>query len=194
MFVTEFFLVVISYLVGAIPSGYWFTKLFFGVDVTKSGSRNIGATNVARVLGDKKYFFIVFTLDFLKAFLMLYIAGWIISPDSDFFLLIAAALLVGNGHSIFLKFGGGKGVSTFLGILACLFFELFILFVAIWVCIILFFEAVDRASLISTAVIFPYACLFMGRYYNLLTLIFLFFAVIFIFWRHRQNLKKMFFV
>jgi acyl phosphate:glycerol-3-phosphate acyltransferase len=192
MFRIEIFLASIAYLVGSIPTGYWFTRLFFGVDVTKRGSGNIGATNVARVLGDKRYFFIIFLIDFLKAFFTLYVSSIFLPIDSDFLLVIAALLLLGNSYSIFLKFRGGKGVSTFLGILAFLFFELFIFFVALWVCIILFFDAVDKASLIAAASILPYAICFVSRYYDIFALTFLFFAVIFIFWRHRQNLKHMF--
>ena len=57
MIVILIFLFFCAYFVGGIPSGYWFAKYFFGVDITKKGSKNIGATNVARVLGSKRYFF-----------------------------------------------------------------------------------------------------------------------------------------
>ena len=71
---------LISYLVGSVPTGYWFAKHFFNIDITERGSGNIGATNIGRVFG-KKYFALIFLIDFLKAFISLYlpcmIAGWI---------------------------------------------------------------------------------------------------------------------
>lgn len=104
---------VISYLVGAIPTGYWIGRYFFNIDITKRGSGNIGATNFARVMGSYKYFFLIFFLDALKAYgvaLFFHYNQQLLDP---FFSL--CFLLLGNGASVFLKFRGGKGISTLSG-------------------------------------------------------------------------------
>ena len=128
-----FLLILISYLIGSVPSGYWFAKIFFGIDVTKHGSGNIGATNVARVLKNKKYFFLIFFFDFVKSFLTLFVSAKFLNVDLPWrvvplwkvipygLLLLSVFLILGNAHSIFLQFRGGKCVATTLGILSFLF-------------------------------------------------------------------------
>ncbi|HUB23958.1 MAG TPA: glycerol-3-phosphate 1-O-acyltransferase PlsY [Tepidisphaeraceae bacterium] len=111
----------IAYVAGSIPFGLLvgFSK---GIDVRKSGSGNIGATNVGRLLG-KKFFWIVFTLDLLKGMLPSLAAGWIAHFEVGdrsivlLRLLVAFAAVLGHMFSIFLKFKGGKGVATSAGIL-----------------------------------------------------------------------------
>lgn len=111
-------LIITSYLVGAFPTGYFFSYLFGGLDITKHGSGNPGATNVARVLGTG-YFFPIFFIDAGKAFLMLYGARSMGASD-QLCVLLAAALLIGNSYSVFLNWGGGKGVATSFGCIAFL--------------------------------------------------------------------------
>lgn len=117
-------LCILGYVIGGIPTGYWFAKLLFGINITKHGSGNIGATNVARVLG-RYYFLPIFFIDALKAYGCLAICTKymlnvpVMMYSSDFLVLImAAALLIGNRFSPFLNFRGGKGVATVVGILA----------------------------------------------------------------------------
>lgn len=116
-------LCILGYVIGGIPTGYWFAKLLFGINITKHGSGNIGATNVARVLG-RYYFLPIFFIDALKAYGCLAICTKymlnvpVMMYSSDFLVLImAAALLIGNRFSPFLNFRGGKGVATAVGIL-----------------------------------------------------------------------------
>ena len=157
---------IFSYLIGSIPTGFWFAKYFFNIDVTKYGSGNIGATNVARVLGSKKYFFLIFLLDFFKAFFALLIFNiflknfFISNFASNFLLIFAVFLLIGNAYSVFLKFKGGKGVATTLGICAFILpFGLFVLFLLSWLAILIFAKRVDVASVCSV--------LFLCLYYIL---------------------------
>lgn len=104
-----------AYLVGSIPTGFIIARLCGVVDIRRHGSGNIGATNVARVLG-KKFFALVLVLDAGKAY------GWLaflttLGASREVLCLAALALLLGNSASFFLRFTGGKGVATTVGAL-----------------------------------------------------------------------------
>src|SRR5688500_384656 len=116
-------LVPLAYLVGSIPFGLMVGKLK-GVDPRTAGSGNIGATNVGRLLG-RKYFLLAFTLDLLQGAAPLLLASAIVHriPRSSraaavhlLWLLVAMAAVLGHMFSAFLKFAGGKGVATSLGV------------------------------------------------------------------------------
>jgi glycerol-3-phosphate acyltransferase PlsY len=110
-------LIPIAYLVGSIPFGL-IIGLLKGIDVRKAGSGNIGATNVGRLLG-KRFFFIVFFLDLLKGLGMMLLAGLFavqVASSMLLWLAVGFAVIVGHNCSIFLKFKGGKGVSTSVGV------------------------------------------------------------------------------
>jgi glycerol-3-phosphate acyltransferase PlsY len=117
-------LIPLAYLVGSIPFGL-IVGLSKGVDPRKSGSGNIGATNVARLLG-KKFFFFVFTLDLCKSLVPMLIASGIahrVAPEQRgatlylLWLLVGFAAVLGHMFSVFLKFTGGKGVATSAGVM-----------------------------------------------------------------------------
>jgi len=105
-------LAVLSYIVGSLPFGLWLARSR-GVDITKVGSGNIGATNVSRALGIKAAL-VVFALDILKGFLPAYLARtWY---DSHLLgVSIGLVAVLGHSFSPFLRFKGGKGISTGLG-------------------------------------------------------------------------------
>jgi glycerol-3-phosphate acyltransferase PlsY len=113
-------LLLIAYLLGSIPFGLMIGRAK-GVDPRTAGSGNIGATNVARLLG-KKFFFIVFLLDMSKGLLPMLAAAWILhdAPKGQLeyflWLLVGFAAIAGHMFSIFLKFNGGKGVATGTGV------------------------------------------------------------------------------
>ncbi len=107
----------LSYLVGAIPFGLLFSRAV-GKDVRKEGSGNIGATNVNRVLG-KKLGILTLLCDVAKGFIPVYLAGLFLPPAENRILYIGLCGLAGVlGHmfSPYLKFQGGKGVATALGV------------------------------------------------------------------------------
>jgi len=112
---------VCSYLIGAIPFGLIAGKVLKGVDVRDYGSGNIGATNVIRVCG-KPIGYLVFTLDVLKGFIPTFLAGHLLFKGFDnevtgWFTVVCGVLAVlGHTFSCFLKFKGGKGVCTALGV------------------------------------------------------------------------------
>ena len=107
-----------SYLLGSIPNGLVFGKLLWHVDLREYGSHNIGATNAWRTLG-KGPGFLIFLLDFLKGALSVGLAE--IFAASPLVMVVAGILaIVGHSCSLFLRFKGGKGVATGLGVIAML--------------------------------------------------------------------------
>jgi len=192
IFLIKALLLVASYFVGSVPTGYWFANCLFGVDVTKKGSGNIGATNVARVLGDKRFFFGIFFLDFLKAAGFLWICKYfaINFLGLDFLFILAVGLLLGNSYSIFLGFNGGKGVATTLGILAVLYsFKFILIFLIPWLFVLLIVKSVDVASLIAFLLLLIFSCFVFA--FSSTNLLFLIFVNFWIWFRHRENIKRL---
>jgi len=141
---------VFSYFCGSIPFGLILTKAFTGKDIRSVGSRNIGATNVLRT-GNKYLAFSTLILDILKGYIAVIIT-------KQFFpeLLQLSALLVFLGHifPIWLKFKGGKGVATFLGILFALSYSLTLLFILTWITVALIFKYSSLSSIFASITVF----------------------------------------
>ena len=135
--------VVFSYLCGSIPFGLILTKTFSKQDIRKIGSGNIGATNVLRT-GNKYLAFATLFLDILKGYIPVLIAKHFF-PE----LLQLSALLAFLGHlfPVWLKFNGGKGVATFLGILFALSYGLTALFIFTWLTVSLIFKYSSLSSI-----------------------------------------------
>jgi len=108
-------LVALAYLLGSIPFGWILAKLFGGADIRKSGSGNIGATNVARVVGPAAGI-LTLLLDAAKGALAVWLAGHFADHRATPMSLAAVAALVGHCFPVWLKFKGGKGVATALGV------------------------------------------------------------------------------
>jgi glycerol-3-phosphate acyltransferase PlsY len=150
-----------AYLIGAIPTGYIISKLFGNINILKKGSGNIGASNVGRELG-KKFFFLVFFIDAGKALCAVKLSVYLldlffISYNFYFLFFTSLVLLLGNCFSVFLKFYGGKGVATSIGILLALYpLKLSLFFMLIWGIIFFITYIPSYASLgaISLTVIF----------------------------------------
>ena len=115
-------LIALAYIVGSIPFGL-VVALAKGVDPRLSGSGNIGATNAARAIGGKRWFFLIFFLDMLKGLLPMLVAAVLLRHESRtaetylLWLAVGLAAVLGHMFSIFLKFKGGKGVATSAGIM-----------------------------------------------------------------------------
>lgn len=112
-------LVALGYLSGSIPFGVLITSLVAGKDVRAEGSGNIGATNVARVAG-KKLGALVLLLDAAKGSLPVLLGVWLAPGEPLLHVAIAAAAFLGHVFPVWLKFKGGKGVATALGVLLVL--------------------------------------------------------------------------
>ena len=147
----EIFLVaVFSYFCGSIPFGLILTKAFSGKDIRSIGSGNIGATNVLRT-GNKYLAFSTLILDILKGYFAV-----IITQQYFLELIQLSALLVFLGHifPIWLKFKGGKGVATFLGILFALSYSLTLLFILTWITVALIFKYSSLSSIFASITVF----------------------------------------
>ena len=142
--------ILFSYVSGSIPFGLILTKLFGNIDVRKIGSGNIGATNVLRT-GNKFLALTTLILDILKGFIP-------VSITLQYFpeLIQLSSLLAFLGHvfPIWLKFKGGKGVATYLGILLALSIQLGLLFMFTWLTVSLIFKYSSVSSMFASLTVF----------------------------------------
>jgi len=106
---------VVSYIIGSIPFGVMISQGVARIDITKKGSGNIGATNVAREIGIK-WGLMTLVLDILKGFFPVYICSIITSDFGNGLSVVGLAALTGHQFSIFQGFRGGKGVATLMGV------------------------------------------------------------------------------
>ena len=174
---------IISYLMGSIPFGFLLTKFFLKKDIRQIGSRNIGATNVLRT-GNKLIGYATLLFDVFKAVLpVMYVK--INYPE----LIYIASLCAFLGHvfPIWLKFKGGKGIATYVGILFVVNIFLGIVFIISWLIIFLITRYSSLSSLIGSLTI-PVYIFFIGELNNVL-----FFGIMFvlIFYTHRENIKRL---
>ena len=141
---------VFSYLSGSIPFGLILTKFFSGKDIRKSGSGNIGATNVLRS-GNKYLAFLTLILDVIKGYIPVIVTK-LYFPELMQFSALSAFL--GHLFPIWLKFKGGKGVATFLGILLAFSYGLSLLFILTWITVALIFKYSSLSSLFASLTVF----------------------------------------
>lgn len=179
------FSLILAYVIGSIPTGYWLAKLLYDVDIRQHGSGNTGATNVGRILG-KKYFFLVMMIDACKAYAFLVMVNRYGLNETWYLLCIAGCLLIGNAHSLFLNFQGGKGVATALGILSFFLpFWMIIFFSVFWGLVFFLTTFAFLASLITMFVVFTVYVICFG------TTLFTFFLIVLFIWlllRHHSNI------
>tara|TARA_B100001027_G_scaffold19875_1_gene11819 strand:- start:35 stop:622 length:588 start_codon:yes stop_codon:yes gene_type:complete len=178
-----FIIIFISYLIGSIPFGYILTKFFLKEDITKIGSGNIGATNVLRT-GNKFLGYLTLSLDVVKTVIPLLIIKYYFY---DYIYISSLSIFLGHVFPIWLKFKGGKGVATYVGILCCLNIYLGISFGVVWLFIFLIFKYSSLSSLFGSLSI-P-----LTNYFILKEDITFFFVIMFvlIFFTHRENIKRL---
>jgi glycerol-3-phosphate acyltransferase PlsY len=144
-----------SFIWGGIPTGYIVVKLLKGIDIRNHGSGNIGAANVRRVLGTP-WFFGVLMLDAFKGALPMLLALLIFDFAALEKVIMAACVIGGSLFSPWLRFKGGKGIGTSLGVLFVLAPLPVLVSVVVFVSILFMFNYVSIAS-ISSAIVFPIA-------------------------------------
>jgi glycerol-3-phosphate acyltransferase PlsY len=153
-------LIIASYLVGAIPFGLLIAKAH-GIDLRAVGSGNIGATNVSRALG-KKWGYFCFALDVLKGLGPMLAAMFILPTELTtgkiwLWLVVGAAAILGHVFPVYLKFKGGKGVATSLGVVLGLwpwYTIVGLMTFAIWVIVVLIWRYISLGSIVG-AIVFP---------------------------------------
>ncbi len=178
-----FVIIAISYAFGSIPFGYLITKFFLKKDIRKIGSGNIGATNVLRT-GNKIIGYSTLLLDVLKAILPLIIIKIYMN---EFLFIASLSVFLGHVFPIWLKFKGGKGVATYVGILCCINLYLGIGFGFFWIITLITCKYSSLSSLVASLSI-PFID------YFILKNEFIFFYIIMfvlIFYTHRENIKRL---
>ncbi len=178
-----FLIILVSYLFGSIPFGLLLTKIFLKKDIREIGSGNIGATNVLRS-GNKILGYSTLVLDILKAVLpILYVKFFM----NDYLYISALSIFIGHVFPIWLKFKGGKGVASYLGILCCLDIFTALIFGVVWIFIFILFKYSSLSSLLAslTIPIFQFFYNSNSDYY------FYFMMFILIFFTHRENIKRL---
>ena len=178
-----FLIILVSYLFGSIPFGLLLTKIFLKKDIREIGSGNIGATNVLRA-GNKILGYSTLVLDISKAVLpILYIKFFM----SDYLYISALSIFIGHVFPIWLRFKGGKGVASYLGILCCLDIFTALIFGVVWISVFVLFKFSSLSSLLAslTIPIFHFFYNSNSDYY------FYFMMFILIFFTHRENIKRL---
>lgn len=179
-------ILIISYFCGAIPFSYLLVRWIKGVDIRDVGSGNVGATNAGRVLG-KWGFIAAFLLDMSKAFIPLFIFLNYLEIDNTLILVSAVCIIIGHTYTVFLRFKGGKGVATGVGIFLALSpFNLFIVIVIFLVVIGIF----RMVSLGSVTAALSLGILVWLRTDWLGFQIFTTLVVLFVIFKHRSNIKR----
>ena len=177
------FIIFYSYLLGSIPFGLIITKIFLKKDVRKIGSGNIGATNVLRT-GNKSLAFLTLFFDILKGYICIYIT---LINFSEFTQLAALICFIGHIFPIWLRFKGGKGVATYLGIVLALSFNLALVFGISWLLILYITRYSSLSSILSSLNVFLFS------FYSSLIypdFIYLTFFIIIVF-THKENLVRL---
>ena len=176
-------IIILSYLMGSIPFGFILTKILLKKDIREIGSGNIGATNVMRT-GNKMIGYITLSLDILKAIIPLLVIKF---NHPEFLFISALSIFLGHVFPLWLKFKGGKGVATYVGILFCINYILGFVFIICWIIIFIISRYSSLSSLIASLTI-PFYHFFIIDNNNYYFFIILF---ILIFFTHRENVKRL---
>jgi len=190
--------IILSYLFGSIPFSFIIAKLLKNVDLRKVGSGNIGATNLARALGYRIGAFGLI-LDILKGIIPVVLLADLtttslsLSHDS-LRLILGIASICGHNWTIFLKFKGGKGIATSLGVLIglaiknILIAKIVLLLAAVWTITLVIWGYVSLSSILAAILLPIFLYIFgLNRYFILFGIIMAIFAI----FRHKSNINRM---
>ena len=171
-----------TYLIGSIPFGFLLTKLFLNKDIRDIGSGNIGATNVLRT-GNKLIGYTTLLLDISKAVLPVIFIKF---NYQDYIYIASLSIFLGHVFPVWLKFKGGKGVATYVGILLSINLIYGLVFIISWIIIFLLSRYSSLSSIIASLSVPVYLLVFEN--FNSI-----FFGILFIliFYTHRENVKRL---
>ena len=178
-----FLILFISYLIGSIPFGFLLTKIFLKKDIREIGSGNIGATNALRT-GNKLIGYSTLILDIGKAVILLLIIKF---NFSEYLFTSSIAVFLGHVFPIWLKFKGGKGVATYVGILFCINIYLAVIFIIVWFVVFIMSKYSSLASMIASLFV-PLSSYFLLNDINYYFYIILFLLILI---THRENIKRL---
>lgn len=184
---------LIAYLVGSIPTGFLMTKIFVGADIRSAGSKNVGATNVYRVAGKLPGFLTLF-IDIVKGVIVVILVAdffYTYLPDVDYIFyrtLLGLIAILGHIYSVFLKFKGGKGVATTIGVTAAIAPLVLLASLAVWLIVFISTNYVSLGSLVFGMALPISALLFNQPFY---VVIFCVILCIINTYKHKDNIKRL---
>ena len=175
-------IILITYTLGSIPFGFLLTKIFLNKDIRDIGSGNIGATNALRT-GNKLIGYTTLLLDVSKAVVAVI---FIKLNYPDYIYIASLSVFLGHVFPVWLKFNGGKGVATYVGILCSINISFGFIFIISWMIVFLISKYSSLSSILASLVLPVY--IFMFEIYN-----FIFFLIMFvlILYTHRENIKRL---
>ncbi|MCX5665995.1 MAG: glycerol-3-phosphate 1-O-acyltransferase PlsY [Candidatus Omnitrophica bacterium] len=182
-----------AYLIGSIPTGFLMTKIFMGSDIRNAGSRNVGATNVYRVAG-KVPGLLTLIIDIAKGVIVVtLVAGFFYRylPDVDnvfFITLLGLIVILGHIYSVFLKFKGGKGVATTIGVTAAIAPLVLLVSLAVWLIVFIPTNYVSLGSL-AFGMALPISALVLDQPFYVV--IFCVILCIINTYKHKDNIKRL---
>ena len=177
--------IIMAFFVGGIPFGLIVGKIYKDIDIRKYGSGNIGATNVARVMGIK-YALLVFILDGLKTFLPVF-AAKLIYGSKEYAIFIAFFSILGHIFSPWLKGKGGKGISSTIFALLAVDYRLFFIMSICWL-LIFKLTKISAVAAIFSIIITLVSSYFINGNFIFIVLLMLTFIILF---AHRKNIKRL---
>ncbi len=172
-----------SYFLGSIPFGLILTKIFLKKDIREVGSGNIGTTNVLRT-GNKYLAALTLLFDLLKGYISVYITLIYYENLTSYSALIC---IIGHIFPIWLKFKGGKGVATYLGVILALSYKFFFIFGISWLILSFLFRYASLSSMMSSLLVFLYVYFLEINNYSLI--FFIFFVIIL--YTHKENIVRL---
>lgn len=158
------FVILISYLLGCIPTAYFIVKLFTKQDITKLGTGNIGAMNTYESTNKKILGIYTFLGDFLKGLAAIIISSQIIKSNDTSIILSGLFCIIGHNYNIFLKFKGGRGLATAAAVVTLINPQLLIYWALIWIVSKLLLKEIFTVNIIST-ILSPILVLFTFHTY-----------------------------
>jgi len=179
-------LVIFAYFLGAVPFGLLFGRLFADIDVRDFGSKNIGATNVNRVLG-RKLGALTLVADVLKGVLPTLMAIFLL-PDSLQPVWVGVAAFVGHIFPVYLRFHGGKGVATAFGVILTVSFWSGLIGLLVWVLVVRISRVSALGALVASATI-PITSFFLDNDWRLSLI--LLGMMILVIYRHKENIDRL---
>jgi glycerol-3-phosphate acyltransferase PlsY len=177
---------LLGYALGSIPFGLLLTRAAGLGDVRAIGSGNIGATNVLRT-GRKGLAAATLLLDAGKGAAAVLLAAWLWPDQPQFPGIAAIGAFLGHLYPVWLRFRGGKGVATFMGLVAALHWPCAVAVVLVWLAVFALLRYSSAAGM-AAAIVAPVSAVIMGRFD--LALLFLGFAIL-VLWKHRANIGRL---
>ena len=175
-------IILITYTLGSIPFGFLLTKIFLNKDIRDIGSGNIGATNALRT-GNKLIGYTTLLLDVSKAVVAII---FIKLNYPDYIYVASLSVFLGHVFPVWLKFNGGKGVATYVGILCSINIFFGLIFIISWMIVFLISKYSSLSSILASLVLPVYVFIFEN--YNFIFFLIMFVLILF---THRENIKRL---